>query len=330
MSAAKTNLPSHEAGAHIPDLSPENPAVTWAKENKGYLAFLLLVITVTASWNYFWPRYKRQDLGASWSLYQELAQPANFTADKIEETLSRARGDERIFPWLVQTGVSAAIQQEDLDALRILRGELEKLAQDPDLEGFRVVGDAGLEPLFAHTLARVDQALDPNSTREFVNPAPTGPKVRFTVQVNGQDDYTFEAGLYPEAAPEACAWFLEAARNGDLVGRPGTRQGSFSFQFSAEQPEGSEAKSLPLEVQWGFFHLQGALWLSRDTGGKPTEMKAGAFELGIMDAPHLDGQTTVFGHLTSGAEQLAGFAYQGPDQPDPIDSMILTSIEVLE
>ena len=330
MNAADPNQARQAPGAHNPDFSPENPAITWAKENKAYLAFLLLVITGIASYQHFWPRYQRDNLTGSWSLFQELtADPAHFQADRVEETLSRSRSDDRVHPWVVHAGVTNALNSGDLEALRTLRSELQVLASNEDLSGYRLVGETGPESLFAYSLAMVDRALAPEAEREFTNPAPTGTKIRFTVTVNETDAYDFEAGLYEDASPEACAAFLALLRSGRLAGQPGLRQGSFGFEFTGAVDEEAEATDLVAEREWGYFHLAGALYLTQ-TPGSPGQVDPNSFELGIADAPHLDGQTSVIGMVTSGVQHLEALQYLGPNVEDTVTSMILTSIEVVE
>ncbi|MBC8327236.1 MAG: hypothetical protein ISR76_06355 [Planctomycetes bacterium] len=316
-------------GSHNPDFSPENPAVTWVKENKGYLLFLLLMIAGIASWQQFWPRYQQGGLTNSWGLFQELtSDPANFSVAKVEETLSRSRTDSRIHPWVVHTGVSSALSSNDLEALRILRSELQALTKDGTLAGYRLVGDDGPESVFAYSLAMAERALNPEAERVFTNPAPTGHTIRFSVKVNDQDTYDFEAGLYEDSSPEACALLLEAVRSGRLVDLEGVRQGSFGLRFKGLVENGVEHE-LPLERQWGYFHLPGALYLNM-VAGKPGQMDPSALELGIEKAHHLDAQSSVIGMLTSGLEHLDQFKLADADTPDPIASMVLTSIQVIE
>jgi cyclophilin family peptidyl-prolyl cis-trans isomerase len=328
---ASNPTPRSAPGSHNPDFSPENPAISWAKENKGYLTFLILALTLGSAFNYYWPRHQQQSLSTSWGLFQELtADPANFSGEKVGETLARAREDARTFPWVVHTGVTAAIQAKDDQALGILKGELEALAQDPDLAGYRLVGDNGPESVFAYSLALVQQAMSPDAERSFTNPEPTGARVKFVLTANGSDTYEFEAALYPEAAPQACERFLAALGAGRMAGAPGLRQGSFGFKFTGKADESAdEVEPLMVERSFGYFHLPGALTLVQ-TPGEVGQMAEDTFELTIAAAPHLDGQTTVFGMITSGLEQLEALQYAGPDTPDAIDGMILTSIEVVE
>ncbi len=328
MTADSSSSPRTAPGSHNPDFSPENPAVSWAKENKGFLITLLVALTIGSSFNYYWPRYQRDNLSSSWALFQELsADPANFSAEKVDETLARARTDERTYPWVIHSGVSAALSSNDKVALGKLKQELDTLATDTDLAGYRMVGAEGPEPLFQFTLGMVERALSPEAERSFTNPAPTGKTVKFTLTVNEVDTYEFTAGLYSEASPAACAWFEEAVASGKLLNAGGLRQGSFGFKFAGEAPE-EGADPIELERKWGYFHLPGALYLTQ-TPGAPNEMDPAGFELGLMDAGHLDGVTTVFGMLTSGAEHLDLLQFGGPSAPDQVDSIYITAIEIV-
>lgn len=330
MNAAQSNQPRQAPGAHNPEFATENPALTWIKENKGYLAFLFLVITGIASYQHFWPRFQRGSLTESWMLYQDLvSDQANFQAEKVAETLSRSRTDERIHPWVVHAGVTAALNRNDREALTALRSELQTLATNVDLAGFRLVGESGPEGIFAYSLGMVDKALAPEAKHEFANPAPTGQTIRFTLTVNDTDSYDFEAGLYPEASPAAVAAFLGLLESGQLTGQAGLRKGAFGFEFRGAEAGDPNASELKVERTWGYFHLAGALSLA-PAFGKSGHVDDQSFELQIQDAPHLDGASTVLGMLTSGLEHLDRLQGPEPGAQDPIQSVVLTAIELVE
>lgn len=307
MSTAKTPPARQGPGAHLPQFESENPAVAWARENRKSLITILAALTLGLSLNYYLPRHRVSSLAGSWSLYDEIvADPANFEPERVEQTLARARTDSRVYPWILHQMVATALQRQDRTVLQRLRGELEAVALDQDYAGLRIVGDDGPAPFFQHSLGLVDEVLRPGEVPEFTNPAPTGEKVRFTLAGPAEESFVFEAGLYPDAAPEACAWFLAKVRSGafaDLAGQP---FGVTGIKFAGLAAEGEEPR-LAVERKWGFFHKLGCLGLIQATDGSG-KMDPDAFQITVQDAAQLDGRATMFGMLTSGQDQLERLA----------------------
>lgn len=328
MSTAKTPPARQGPGAHLPQFESENPAVTWARENRKSLITILAALTLGLSLNYYLPRHRVGSLAGSWSLYDEIvADPANFDGERVEQTLARARTDSRVYPWILHQMVAAALQRQDRPVLQRLRGELEAVASDKRFAGLRIVGDVGPEPFFQHSLALVDQVLSPSEVREFINPTPPGATVRFTLQGPEEEAFTFEAGLYPDAAPAACAWFLEMVKSGKLADLTGQRFGVAGIKFDGVAEEGTEPH-LAVERKWGFFHKAGCLGLILATDGSGL-MDPGAFQLTLQDASQMDGRATMFGMLTSGQDRLERLASL-VSVPEGAPEFRLLSAEIVE
>jgi cyclophilin family peptidyl-prolyl cis-trans isomerase len=116
--------------------------------------------------------------------------------------------------------------------------------------------------------------------------------------------------LYPEVAPRHTEQLLKLARMGVFDGVDFFRvESSFVAQVSdarykqpAPSPEQAGAiHALPAEFS-RLRHRRGTLSMARHDG-RPDSGET-SFSILLGDAPHLDGQYTVFGHLENGADVL--------------------------
>jgi cyclophilin family peptidyl-prolyl cis-trans isomerase len=116
--------------------------------------------------------------------------------------------------------------------------------------------------------------------------------------------------LYPEVAPQHTAQLLKLARMGVFDGVNFFRvEKSFVAQLSdarykqpTPSPEQVEAiHPLPAEFS-GLRHRRGTLSMARHDG-RPDSGET-SFSILLGDAPHLDGNYTVFGHLETGDDVL--------------------------
>lgn len=126
--------------------------------------------------------------------------------------------------------------------------------------------------------------------------------------------------LYPEVAPRHCARILELARAGVYDGVHFHRvQPGFVAQLSSAEdrpiplrPEQADLiQPLPLEAS-ALAHRAGVLSMARRTD-EPDSAET-SFSILLGDAPHLDGQYTIFGRVEQGMEVLAAIAAVPTDE----------------
>lgn len=118
--------------------------------------------------------------------------------------------------------------------------------------------------------------------------------------------------LYPEVAPATVKQFLKLARLGVFDNTHFSRlEPGFVIQTSVAQdrlvPLTSEQKQaihpLPGEFSKTLKHTRGMISMGRDDG-KPDSAET-SFSIMLGNAPHLDGQYTIFGHVEAGLDVVA-------------------------
>ncbi len=118
--------------------------------------------------------------------------------------------------------------------------------------------------------------------------------------------------LYPEVAPATVKQFLKLARLGVFDNTHFSRlEPGFVIQTSVAQdrlvpltPEQKQAiHPLPGEFSKTLKHTRGLISMGRDDG-KPDSAET-SFSIMLGNAPHLDGQYTIFGHVEAGLDVVA-------------------------
>ncbi len=118
--------------------------------------------------------------------------------------------------------------------------------------------------------------------------------------------------LYPDVAPATVKQFLKLARLGVFDNTHFSRlEPRFVLQTSVAQdrlvPLTAEQKQaihpLPGEFSKTLKHRRGMISMGRDDG-KPDSAET-SFSIMLGDAPHLDGQYTIFGHVEAGLDVVA-------------------------
>lgn len=143
--------------------------------------------------------------------------------------------------------------------------------------------------------------------------------------------------LYPEIAPRHTEQLLKLVRMGVYDGVDFYRvETSFVAQLSdarykqpAPSPEQAAAIH-PLTAEFsGLRHRRGTLSMARHDGRPDTGETS--FSILLGDAPHLDGQYTVFGHLENGADVLDLIERVARDgRHRPVMPLVVRRAEVVE
>ena len=329
MNATTQNQPRTEPGSHNPDFHSGNPLSDWARANKGFLGLVVVALAAGFLLNTWLPKQALAAKQSSWALYQSVlsTEGGAFGAEQLPGTLARVSEDSRVQGWVVLAGIQDAINRDDRVALQILVEEGSRIQDSGGLSGVIINTPDGAKGIMENALSRASSILAGSDAINWDNPAPKGPKVKFTLTVNEETTYDFVVGLYPEVAPNACEAFLLSVRDGSLTQRIGVRSGAFAWTI---KPESSfeDSEGLAPETKWGYYHSKGSLAFSQKSGDA-NMCNSGSVEIFLQNAYHLDGRTTVFGMILEGADALDQLQYGGPSQQDDIQSMRLTAAEIL-
>ncbi|MET0623577.1 MAG: peptidylprolyl isomerase [Pyrinomonadaceae bacterium] len=177
-------------------------------------------------------------------------------------------------------------------------------------------------------------AQEPAAQDASAEAAPRVASERIVLRTNVGD---MVLALYPEVAPRHTEQLLKLARMGAYDGVDFFRvESSFVAQLSdaryktpAPSPEQAAAiHALPAEFS-GLRHQRGTLSMARHDG-RPDSGET-SFSILLGDAPHLDGQYTVFGHLENGADVLDLIERAARDaRHRPVRPIVVRRAEVVE
>jgi len=164
-------------------------------------------------------------------------------------------------------------------------------------------------------------------------PAPRVAGERIVLRTNVGD---MVLALYPEVAPRHAEQLLKLARMGAYDGVNFFRvETSFVAQVSdarykqpAPSPEQLAAiHPLPAEFS-GLRHRRGTLSMARHDG-RPDSGET-SFSILLGDAPHLDGNYTVFGHLEAGDDVLDLIERVARNGNQPVMPIVVRRAEVMD
>jgi len=139
--------------------------------------------------------------------------------------------------------------------------------------------------------------MEAGGSKSFENPAPTGSKVQFVITDSLETVYEFTVGTYEDAAPGSSEQFLAGVEAGTFNG---TEIQVFSGRTLKVTGLDAETSS-PLERDFGYFHLAGALSMIPKQGA-PGEHETDSIQILLEDNTFGDGSSTVFGVISEGFE----------------------------
>ena len=185
-------------------------------------------------------------------------------------------------------------------------------------------------------LACAHGAAAQESSSQAPAPQESAPRVaaeRIVLRTNVGD---MVLALYPDVAPRHAEQLLKLARLGVFDGVNFFRvETSFVAQLSdarykqpAPSPEQLAAiHTLPAEFS-ALRHRRGTLSMARHDGRPDTGETS--FSILLGDAPHLDGQYTVFGHLETGADVLDLIERVARRGNQPVMPIVVSRAEVFD
>lgn len=167
-------------------------------------------------------------------------------------------------------------------------------------------------------------------------PAPEGVKVAEERLVVKTPAGVIVIALYPEVAPQAVAQMLKLAREGvfDGICIPRIAPG-FLIQFSAAEldrqpvlPASLKSLIRPLPAEFSKLkHVRGMVNLGRpdnNINGSTT-----SFCILLGDAPHLDGNYTIFGHVEYGMDVVEEILKAPREDTYPLERIDIDKVEVV-
>lgn len=279
----------------------DTPLFDWLRKNRFFLLGLAVLVVGIQGYNYYAPGIKYSKQAEAWGLFETIAMSlgedfdANLSAD-----LARAEAHPSIYPWIVFAATNQALGTDNEMALSTLKPKLSALVNDEKVSGYKAIPESGeVSNIAAVLLARVEDKQS-HGIKTWSNPEPTGTKVKMVITDSEGTTYDVVAGLYEGVAPSASTAFLSAIDEGLLIGKDVTSTGG-AFSLRDYNPEATD--TLPLEREYGYFHMAGALATSV-VPGEPSQQEPDALTVYLQDATRSDGSTTVFGSITEGLEAL--------------------------
>lgn len=279
----------------------DTPLFDWLRKNRFFLLGLAVLVVGIQGYNYYAPGLKYAKQAEAWGLYDAIAVSlATDFENNLSADLARAEEYPSIYPWIVFAATNQALATSNADAIAILKPKLANLVNDESVSGYKAIPASGeITNIASLLMARVEDQ-QTHGSKTWTNPEPTGSKVKLVVTASDGSTYEISIGLYEGVAPAASAAFLAAVDNGLLIGKDLTASGG-AVSLRDYNPEATEA--LPLERQYGYFHLPGSLATSV-VPGEPGQQEPDAWTLFLMDATRNDGGTSVFGSIVEGLEPL--------------------------
>lgn len=156
------------------------------------------------------------------------------------------------------------------------------------------------------------------------------PKV--TMTIDGKDKIELE--LYPETAPESVANFISLVKKGFYNGKTFHRViEGFMIQGGCPKGNGTGGPGYNIKGEFAANGVKNDLKHTRGTLSMARSMmpnSAGSqFFIMHKDAPHLDGQYSAFGRVTSGMETVDRIASAKTDYNDkPATPVVMTEVTV--
>ena len=289
----------------------DTPLYAWLRANAWFLLAAVVLVSGIYGYRYWSAQSSASDRVRSWESYRSLTGPEAAEAD-LSARLARAKGDDRIYPWLVFESARQAAAASDASMMDVLRPELQALETD---DRFRVATPNGSAPLGSFLLAQLSGS--GKLPGEFENPEPDGKRVEIVVSLPDEKTYAVVAGLYEALCPTgagAFAGWVEGGRMADQSARLiGTSGLTISLTKQPAPAEGDVAPKLMIERPHGLFHTEGILSMLQ-LPGQFGAQDQDAVQLLLQDSFHLDAQATVLGKVLEGWEPLkAALAAAGPN-----------------
>jgi len=283
----------------------ETPLSDWFKTNRITITLAVLVIFGGNAYLEYWPRMQAQNNAESWSLYQTISSEVDVTTN-LSEKLAQAEQDPLTYQWFVYTTTRLALQSKNAEAQSILKTRLEKLANSDDAQNWVASSNGETRPIANILLDAINgTGID---TPRFDNPTPTGPTYVVSLMLDDTTSYDITISTFSESMATVNHF---VANIDGLVGSEITNFNNISLTIE----NGLEEDAAAIEIErTRLFHAEGVL-CTVATSESDGSQKANTLQIMLKDNFFADGQSTVFGVVTSGLDELKeALAGLGNDQ----------------
>ncbi len=273
----------------------DTPLSDWFAKNRVTLTLFIVVVFGGIYALELWPSLQADKMAKSWALYQTVSGDVNLD-ENLGEKLAQAEQDQLTYPWFVYTTTRLALQAKNTGALSILRSHLEKIAASEEGRAWVAENNGKTRPIADILLDSINGR--GANTLDFDNPTPNGDTYTITLSDSEGNSYDIIASMFSES-PLSAEHF--AANADGLVGAEITNFNNVSL--TAENGLEEEAT---VEIERArLFHSAGVLCTvpGEDRDGS---QKANVIQIMLEDNFYADGQSSVFGVITRGLDEVKG------------------------
>ena len=272
----------------------DTPLSDWFNKNRVNLTLFIVVVFGGIYALEQWPSWQAGKQAESWALYQTISGDVNLD-ENLGEKLAQAEQDQLTYQWFVYTTTRLALQAKNTDALNMLKSHLEKIAASAEGKTWVANNNGQTRPI-AEILLDAINGSGANSL-SFENPTPSGDSYAITISDSDEKSYSVTVSMFSEA-PVSSENF--AANIEGMVGSEITNFNNISL--TVENGLSEDAPTIAID-RARLFHSAGALCTvaGKDRDGS---QKANTVQIMLEDNFYADGQSSVFGVVTSGLEEI--------------------------
>ncbi|MFT7517553.1 MAG: hypothetical protein ACI84O_001348 [Myxococcota bacterium] len=272
----------------------ETPLFDWFKKNRISIFLMLAIVFGGNAYFYYAPGLAHRQNADSWALYQTISAEIDLK-ENLSAKLTQAEQDTLTYPWFVYAATRMALQANDSQALDILKPRLSEIASSKEGMSWVASNNGETRPIASILL---DAANDNGgSSMEFSNEAPDGDVYIMSVTDGIENTYELSISLY-SAAPQTSEHFVA-----NLEGLVGAEIKNFAnISLAVENGLEEEAPAITIERN-RLFHSEGVLCTVASGDGDGSQ-RANTVQIMLRDNFFADGQSTVFGAITSGLDEI--------------------------
>ena len=273
----------------------DTPLSDWFSKNRVSLTLSIVIVFGGIYALEQWPSWQAGKQAESWALYQTVSGDVNLD-ENLGEKLAQAEQDQLTYPWFVYTTTRLALQAKNTGALSILRSHLEKIAASEEGRAWVAENNGETRPIADILLDSING--HGANTLDFDNPTPNGDTYTITLSDSEGNSYDIIASMFSES-PLSAEHF--AANADGLVGAEITNFNNVSL--TAENGLEEEAT---VEIERArLFHSAGVL-CTVPGENRDGSQKANVIQIMLEDNFYADGQSSVFGVITRGLDEVKG------------------------
>ncbi|MBC8369908.1 MAG: hypothetical protein H8E25_07905 [Planctomycetes bacterium] len=272
----------------------DTPLFDWFKKNRVSILLMLAIVFGGNAYFYYAPGLVQKQNAESWSLYQTISSEIDLK-ENLSTKLAQAEADGLTYQWVVYSATRMALQADDANALEILRPRLSKLATSNSSKSWVATSGSEVLPIADILLAAIENS--GSDKFDFDNQQPDGDSYVITVTDGAETTYDVVLGLF-SAAANTVEHFTS-----NLDGIVGQDISNFS-NVSLTVENGLEENDPAIAIERvRLFHSEGVL-TTVATKDRDGSQKANTVQIMLQDNFFADGQSTVFGMITSGLDEL--------------------------